>query len=118
MDELYNILKNHNGYNADVLAEPTIDEQHTEFLRNLTSLNNTNVFDNDLLNDLQELPDFSKLDITSKQNNNSILKIPDFQEKTHLRYSRQGLSGEIVGFEENVKYDELLLSENDKVFSP
>lgn len=117
MDELYSLLKNHEDYSSDVLAEPTIDQQYTDFLRGLTSLNNTNVFNNDLLNDLQEIPDFSKLDITSKQNSNTILKIPDFQEKTHLRYSRKGLSGEIVGFEENIKYDELLLSENDKVFS-
>lgn len=117
MDELYEILRNYSDYQPETFSKPSAEENNTYFLKNIVELDNTTVFDNDLLNDLQELPDFSKLDITSKQNNNSILKIPDFQEKTQLKYSRQGIDGEITSFQENIKYEELLMSENDKVFS-
>lgn len=117
MEELYEILKNYNDSYPESFEKQTVEKKNTQFLNDITELNSTKIFGDDLLNDLQELPDFTKLDITSKQNNNSILKIPDFQEKTQLKYSRQGIDGEITSFQENIKYDELLMSENDKVFS-
>lgn len=117
MEELYEILKNYNDFYPESFEKQTVEKKNTQFLNDITELNSTKIFGDDLLNDLQELPDFTKLDITSKQNNNSILKIPDFQEKTQLKYSRQGIDGEITSFQENIKYDELLMSENDKVFS-
>ncbi|OBA25278.1 antiviral helicase [Hanseniaspora valbyensis NRRL Y-1626] len=66
------------------------------------------------LDTVQELPNFENLNIAT---NNNVLKMPDYQQKTQLKYNRKGIDGTIVSFKEQVKFDELLLSDNDKVFS-
>ncbi|XBW37105.1 hypothetical protein QEN19_002683 [Hanseniaspora menglaensis] len=94
--------------------DDNIEYQNETLKSKYLSIEPENSISWDLLDIVQELPDFSSLDIST---NNSILKIPDYQQKTQLKYNRKGIDGDIVSFKEQVKYDELILSNNDKVFS-
>lgn len=130
LKDLYEALQNLSAQQGDSVEELFVDKivdlklaekyddnveyQNKELKEKYLSLEPESALSWNLLDTLQEIPNFENLDITT---NNNVFKMPEYQQKTHLKFNRKGMDGNIISFHEQIKYDELMLSNNDKVFS-